>query len=479
VPLGFDDAELHDRLCSGGRNTCSGSHSREASRQRSPRGGSPRIVYPAHEVKFPLNVYRVLFQFDHGDATDVYRLRFSSPYLDMRVYTTADRWQADQTTWRLLAATNAGARVQMTVAGVDSSQPDAIYESAPIDVHFSRAEVEGAIYYWSTSSAGVMKGVLSQPAPTKFYSVDPDSTCVACHTVSRDGTRLAAGYGGETLQSVSIPDRAVQVPVSRDYRMGWSTFSPDGALLLIADRGALRLLDSDTGDPVGPADGVVPLGDVKVNHPDWSPLGDYVAVAVCEEAKNKDVRRCGIGRIPYDGGTWGPVELLVTQGGGDDNNFFPSYSPDGAWIAYVNATGKSKDQETSELRLIRADGSGAPIRLTRANQRVGPLDDVGGIGNTMPTWAPSSRPGTQWLAFSSLRDYGKVLAGAKTDQLWAVALDLELAAGGGDPSYAAFWLPPQDPGEHNHRAFWARDVDPIDCDDPTDDGCIILAPVPR
>src|SRR5690606_630395 len=113
------------------------------------------------------------------------------------------------------------------------------------------------IYYWSTSSEGVMKGVLSEPAPTKFYTTPPDDTCVACHTVSRDGTRLAVGYGGEKLQEVSVPDRDVLIAASRGYDMGWSTFSPDGSLLLVASKGTLRLLDSDTGDPVGPNGGVV------------------------------------------------------------------------------------------------------------------------------------------------------------------------------------------------------------------------------
>ena len=50
-----------------------------------------------------------------------------------------------------------------------------------------------------------MRALVSDPLPQKFYT-DPQAsdsdTCVACHTVSRDGKRLAVGYGDETLREV-------------------------------------------------------------------------------------------------------------------------------------------------------------------------------------------------------------------------------------------------------------------------------------
>jgi hypothetical protein len=441
---------------------------------------SPRIVYPAHEVMFPLDVYRVLFQYDQGTDNDVYQLRFVSAYLDMKVYTTSDRWQADAVTWGFLAVSNAGGAVEMTVSAVDLDAPGTVWASAPITIEFSRSEVEGAIYYWSTSSEGVMKGVISQPAPSKLYTEAPDTTCVACHTVSRDGRRMAVGYDGERLQEITVPGREVVIPAG-GYDAGWSTFSPDASRLVIASAGAMTLLDADTGEPIGAGGGAVPTGGALATHPDWSPLGDALVMAVCTRASDdKNVEGCSIGRIAYVGDAWGPLEILVPAAGGDDNNYFPRYSPDGQWIVYVNATGKSKDQPTAELRLIPAAG-GTPRTLARANRRVGPLDGQTGLANTMPTWAPSTHPGTQWLALSSIRPYGKIVTGA--DQLWVVALDLSVGPGE-DPSRAAFWLPLQDAAERNHRAFWALDADvpcqataevcdgfDNDCDGVVDDDC--------
>ncbi len=44
--------------------------------------------------------------------------------------------------------------------------------------------------------------------------------------------------------------------------------------------------------------------------------------------------------------------MIVPSAGAADNNFFPVFSPGSKWIAYVNATTKSKDAVTATLRLV-------------------------------------------------------------------------------------------------------------------------------
>ncbi|MBW1907333.1 MAG: PD40 domain-containing protein, partial [Deltaproteobacteria bacterium] len=167
-------------------------------------------------------------------------------------------------------------------------------------------------------------------------------------------------------------DVVTPTPGQAERKVGWSTFSPDGNLLLVSEKGILRLLETATGEPVGPNDGIVPLPPGNLaNMPDWSGLGDKVAFAMTSKDKvgNKDIEAASIAVIDYDNGAWGEVAVLVASEGGVDNNFFPAWSPDSAWIAYVNAQQKSKDAVTASVRLVSADGS-ASRELTRLNERV-------------------------------------------------------------------------------------------------------------
>jgi hypothetical protein len=438
-----------------------------------------RIVYPSHETMFPRNLERVDHQWRADAALDRFEVRFESDVALLRFYTADTHLLPDLQAWQWLANTHAGRSLQMTVRGASSTSSSAVVRSQPITLYYSRAEVLGALYYWSTGSAGVLKATISSPVATKFFT-DPDSgddTCVSCHTVSRNGRKLSAGYGGEKLRAITVPERELLIPSDADTmgaEYGWGTFSPDASRLLYASKGLLTLLDADTGAEL-PA---VALPDAaRATHPDWAPNGDYVALAYANSGArmdNKDAQGTSIARLPVgDDDTFGEPEILRASEGADDTLYFPSYSPDSHWIAFVRGTGKSKDNVTSKLYLLPADG-GDPIDLTRLNERVRHEDGVTDIGNSMPTWAPSTRPDVFFMAFSSLRAYGDVLPAGR-DQLWAVAIDPAAIERGEDPSYAAFWLPFQDPEEGNHRAFWAIDTDtgcPSDieiCDDLDND----------
>ena len=417
------------------------------------------IVYPSYETMFPVNVSPIRFEWTEPAEDLAYELRFEGDKTDVSIYTAGGSWLADEEQWEWVAESNRGGAVKLTVTALDPADPTQAWTSSSIDVFYSEAAVPGAIYYWSTGTKGVMRARLEDPISQKFYTdpAAPDADkCVACHTVSRDGRQLAVGYGGETLRSIDIDtlDVLVPQPEQDERKVGWSTFSPDGELLLIADSGVLRLLDASTGEPVGNDEGVVPLpADMQASTPDWSGLGDKVAFAMTEgSVGNKSIEAASIATIDYDGGAWGEVRVLVQSQGDEDNNFFPAWSPDSRWIAYVNAQDKSKDAVTATIRLIEAAG-GTPRTLVRLNERVNNEDGVVEIGNAMPRWAPSTRPGTFWLAFSSLRAYATLREqDGKEDQIWIAAVD---PAASGDASYAAFWAPFQSIEEGNHRAFWA------------------------
>lgn len=439
----------------------------------------PALLYPNDETMFPVNVSHLRFAWSSVGST-LFALDFKGPNTEVRVVTAEPAWLPTDEEWDWVAESNRGGDVTLVIHAIDPNQPSEVWSSSPATFSFSREVVEGAIYYWSTGSKGVMKALLSDQNPVKFYT-DPNGddapTCTGCHTLSRDGKRLAVGYGGLALRVVSVPDRKVTVnggtaggidPVTLKMTpadkaaipSAWTTFSPDGKLVLVAAGGKLTLLDSNTGLPVGSEAGVVPLpAGTLATHPDWSALGDQVALTLAEKGGDKATEGGSIALLPYRGGSFGAPEVIVAKAPGAENNYFPSFSPDSRFIAFVTGTGKSEDAKSASLRLVEV-ATRKVIALPRLNQRVNNQDGLTNLANSMPTWAPATEAGTFWLAFSSVRPYADLRPlDKKQDQVWIAAIDPSRE----DPSFPAFWAPFQSIEQGNHRAFWTHTAEDRNC----------------
>ncbi len=471
-------------------------------------GNVPAIVYPSNQTRFPRNIWRTLFQWKAQGFTQ-FRLKLDGPVSKVTVYTDGKHaqctkvgsacWEADEKAWGYIAGANAGQTVTWTVDGLDASTtPPTVRRSAPITIGFSKQDVEGAIFYWSTTSAGIRRANISAATPEDYMTGKPSTTytnpndqvkCVACHVVSRDGKYMVApvdAMSGGGLWITEVTRAAPPTPLIKNVPQtkghGFATISPDDANVVAAWGGKMWMLDRATGANKGD----LPLGAVTGTHPDWSPDGSQVVFAT---GKDDSPAGASLMTIPWAGGKWGTPAMLL-QGSGmmrmpkpmmgvppppGGSNLFPMHAPDGKWIAFSRGKGGHGDM-TAQLWVIGAKG-GTPVELVNANRVVSNAMGDGQTENNQPTWAP---PGDyHWVAFNSQREYGVVLPKG-TQQIWVAAIDPAKLGTAQDPSFPAFRLQFQGLDEDNHRAFWTLDVrDPpktTPVQPPTPDGGVACYP---
>jgi len=436
---------------------------------------SATIVYPSDETRFPRNLYRQLFQWYTNGFLE-FRLVYEGPFSKVTVYTdgvhatcatatpAAGCWQADETPWLYIAGSNAGATATWVVDSLDeSTMPPTIRRTPPIDIGFSKEDVKGAIFYWSTTSAGVRRGKLSSPDPEDYIVGKPIGTtypdgdvvqCVACHTVSRDGKYLVAPVKSadtDSLWITEVTNAAPPNPLVKDVPEtgghGFATISPDNAHVVVSfKQDHMWMIDRATGAHIVDLPTQAFGGGT---HPDWSPDNTQLVFASNTGDAPGD---SSLVVIPWTGSDWGqPTELLPPLNA--QSNLFPMFDHAGQWIAFANGNGGHGDT-TAQLWILPGAG-GTPIELALANQVTNNVVTDGQYQNSQPTWAP---PGDlDWIAFNSKRPYGVVLAEG-TQQIWVAAVDLDKAASGEDPSYPAFRVPFQGLEENNHRAYWTVDI---------------------
>jgi Tol biopolymer transport system component len=236
----------------------------------------------------------------------------------------------------------------------------------------------------------------------------------------------------------------------------FASFNRDGSKLLTVSGGVLTLRDPESGASLGN----VTTGGSS-SHPDFAPAGDRI-VYVREGDAGSDWN-FGAGSLvtqTFDDATntFGGETPLVTSAG--ENNYYPSFSPDGQWVLFNRANQPSYNAANAELWVVKVDGTVGPIKLDASN--IGP-----GLTNSWARWAPfeatygTTQEPVFWLTFSSKRDFGVRLVGVGRPQLWMTPYFPERAAAGMDPTAPAFRLPFQDIMSNNHIAQWTEEVIPV------------------
>jgi hypothetical protein len=423
---------------------------------------SPALLYPSDATIFPQTLPTTVLQLARGAQNDAFRITFDTELLHLVVLTGADRWETGGALQTVIAQSNTGGQVRISIDAAAAADPGTIYQGPTIAVRFATDAPDGPLYFWSAATAGVMRGAIGASSAGKLYP--SDATCVGCHTVSRDGAQMTMGYGNELvseLQAINTQTLATTISQSKLYDMGWATYSPDGSLILIANNGGLVMRDATTGAPINSMTGKVALpAGHYATHPEWSPDGRYVALAyTTQQPSNLDVKSASIARIAFDAATrtFSGPEILVPATT-IDNYYFPKYSPDGAYLAFVHATQPSRGAASAELMLVPAAG-GLVTALVAASHTVASVPNTASTATQMPTWAPFQGV-YAWLGFASTRPYGVVLPTGGRSQIWVSAVDLAHAQPEVDPSAAGFWLPCQDPTVVNNTPIWAPTATP-------------------
>ncbi len=436
-----------------------------------PGGAAPALVYPDSGVIAPPNLGGMEFHFQPGAGNDVFQLTVSGSAIELVVYLVCTPlaggcvWDPAQSTWDILATAGRGDQpLSYKLRGLDHDAAAPRFgETAPRTLQFASDDLLGGLYYWAAGPGAIMRydfGRRGQSAE-RFLAVGQTTgrTCVGCHALSRDGSRIAVGLdipGPAAVETYTVGTRARLWTTNTGGFPGFPgagganffSFSPDAARLVSSDGRALTVRNA--ADGTGTSQVVA-----NATMPDWSPDGARVAFA--RPAQAVPAASPGVARgsiVTVDAAAWGGEQMLVASAG--ENNYYPAYAPDSAWIAFNRSQlADSFDAADARVMVVSATG-GAPIALGRASSAA---------GDSWPKWAPlphSYVEGTlHWLTVSSRRPYG--LRGGNTSQLWMIGFDPAKAAAGQDPSFTAFWLPFQDPASGNHIAQWVERVERQPC----------------
>ncbi len=452
---------------------------------------APLFVYPTDNTIVPPNLQGFEVHFRPGTGNDLFEVAFVGMSNTIRIYTGCMPVGGgcvvvlDASAFNSVArAARPSGQVRITIRGTSTAAGGRFGRSATQTLGVTDTDLRGGMYYWSALAGNIMRYEFGLPgARSEVYRRAPSLfECQGCHSLSRDGRRITVGVfipGPSTMHTYDTASRAM---IGGTYGANFATFNNDNSRLLISDGVRMSLLDANTGTGV-PG---LPGGFVG-SMPDWSPDGRTVvfsrpSVVPPIGGSPGHNAPAALQTIPWSGTAFGAATDLVPSAAGV-NNYYPAYSPDGQWVLFNRSNGESYNNIAAQLWAVRSTG-GAPTRLTNA-------DGTTDLGNSWPKWAPfvqtyQGEP-LMWLTFASRRDYGLRLqqqsrtVDMRTAQLWMAAFRPNRAAGGGDASVPAFWLPMQNLAEGNHIAQWAQEVRRQTCGRDSDcapgERCTILTAV--
>ncbi len=459
------------------------------------------LLYPYDKTVFPLGLASPKIMFSAPNAGDFYRIHLEQKGYKYDYYAAATapgQMTVPQDAWDRVTASNTGDPLTLTLSRWDTATSLA-YTSASETLTIAPESLAGAIYYWSATGDGVNRvGYISQlyPGAGAVPKKLNEGKCMGCHSVSADGSTLVATIEDPSAPSVApysnwskerawasfaLPDATLSKQTTKSGAN--SALTPDGKYVVFGGRsdlvnGApvpgskyLSLAPTATGDVIaasGLDDLVLSSTTNGLMMPAFAPDGSKLAAVEAGGDLSDNVIPSPSVRIVYmdfDQATTkfdSTVHEVVKASDLPVNNDqlgYPSFSPDGKYIAYHSgkySTGCHDscldDAVDSGELWVSATSGGTPIRMAALDDPPAAADH-----NTQrePTFCPISRGGYSWVVFTSMRDWGNEHVGPVNNgkrRLWVAAIDTEL--GTMDPSHPPFYVEGQD-DKPNMRGFWA------------------------
>jgi hypothetical protein len=504
---------------------------------------APVLYYPNDGALLPPNLGQLEVHFRKGHASNqLFQVAFESATSKLEYYTRcaaeAEDFVTDSCVLRLtgaafdyLATSNQGAGpVALRVRGSDE---DGMFgESAEFTIEFAEQRVDGAVYYWNAKAPESIvrfdfgSGVGTPETFMAPGDVPGNSRCVGCHALSRQGDRMMFSLGNSSNgYPVYLADLSKE-RTATDYfaldgtpqnssnanRILLGSFSPDGSEYVAvapvndaAPETRLFFHDGSTGARASFVD--LPF---VVGSPDWSPVGDKIAVTRITGTNwtTIEFRGGGISMVQRTGGTWQTaaddiVHVVPPEAG--KNRFNPVFTPDGTLLLYseVDQSSYSGGPATacssgaraycdgysdpgSKTWAVRAQANATPVFLAKAAQggvadgefsppqaNVSSSDLMDTFPKPTPFVAEHRGKRLLWFTVSSQRRAGlrtfypnasAVGDPATQALLWMFAIDPDRVEDGEDGSYPGFFLPFQDMKTSNHMAQWTERI--VDADPP-------------
>jgi hypothetical protein len=466
------------------------------------------LDYPYDGTVFPRGLVPPEIMWDLGLAGDEYMLRLVAPYLDLSVLLTADppsRFTMPQALWNTFVGSAAGSDAKIELHRLSSGKA---YLSARQTWHVADADLRGLVYFWNVSQGQLLKADLTigqvspvfsagssqaicgsapcgsgnpralnsgLPATPPWEDNGVGNRCVACHSVSKNGAKLAGVFskGGSSGPLGFVDLQTTLIDSIGDYTASgmMTAITPDGALAVMNtnDKHA-HLVDATSGATI--AGGLDALGNVC--DPMFSADGKHFAIAAnCTGGTNFVLEFSHSDLVLYDfdqpSQTFANARTIVASGAAGSALAFPSLTPDAKWLVfqggdYSRAKYGSQQHGSDDLYVAAAQPGATPVALDAANGKSVLPPDSAHL-NYAPTVSPIVAGGYYWVVFTSPRDYGNRMVSpeqappndatyANHKQLWVTAIDTAVGAGATDPSHPAFWLPGQDPNAANMFGYW-------------------------